>query len=131
MSRTIVNFWLDALLLMIFVSLVWVTLVLRFVFPPAQQTVNWSLWGLSYENWLNIQFGLMCALATAVLLHLMLHWSWIWGVVSSRLKRADSKKPRADEGVKTLWGVALLIMVLHLLGIGWAVAALCIQRPTP
>jgi len=130
MSRTIVNFWLDALLLLIFVSLVWVNLIVRFVFPPALQSTGWTLWGLGYEQWINAQFALTSAMAGAVLLHVMLHWSWIWGVAASRLPRSDSKKARADEGTRTLWGVGLLIVVLHVLGIGMALAALFIQKPT-
>lgn len=129
MSRTIVNFWLDFLLLVIFISLVWISLIVRFVFPPPLRAAKWTLWGLGYEQWSNAQFALTAAMAAAVLLHLMLHWSWIWGVVVSRLARNDLKKSRADEGTKTLWGVGLLILVLHVLGFGMALAALSIRGP--
>ncbi|MCE9552311.1 MAG: DUF4405 domain-containing protein [Planctomycetes bacterium] len=129
MSRTIVNFWLDVLLLLIFVSLVWVSLIVRFVFPPALRAAQWSLWGMGYEQWINAQFAMTAAMAAAVLLHLMLHWSWIWGVVSSRMSSKDVKKSRTDEGTKTLWGVGLLILVLHVLGFAMALALLSIRGP--
>jgi len=129
MSRTIINFWLDTLLLILFTSLVWVILVLRFAFPPALQAAKWTLWGLGFQQWMNVQFGLTCAMAAAVLLHVMLHWSWVWGVVASRIARGEGKKTKADEGTRTLWGVGLLIVVLHVLAIGLAAAVLCIRGP--
>ena len=69
MSKTTFNFWLDFLLLVIFVSLTWVSVVTRFVFPPPSRAGGWLLWGGTYDQWQTIQFGLLCALAGGVLLH--------------------------------------------------------------
>lgn len=125
LSRTIVNFWLDCLLLVLFLTLSWSSVVLQFVFPPGVQADGWYLWGRDYGWWRQLQFGVLCALALAVLVHVMLHWSWVCGVVSSRVAGTKSR----DDGSRTLWGVGLLILVINVVGLAVAVAALTIERP--
>jgi hypothetical protein len=128
-SRTIVNFWLDLALLIAFLSLAWISVVLRFVFPAGTAAAGWTLWGRGFDDWSAIQFVLLCVFALGVLLHLMLHWSWVCGVVSSRLSRWRGKPIRFDEGAQTLYGVGLLIVVLNVVGLLIAAAALTIQMP--
>ena len=69
----------------------------------------------------------MCSMALAVLLHLMLHWSWVCGVVALRV--AKDKKAKLDDGIRTLYGVGLLIVVLHVLAIALAAAYFTVQPP--
>jgi hypothetical protein len=128
MSRTIVNFWLDCLLLLLFLLLVWVSVVLRFVFPAATNASGWTLWGWTYLQWSGLQFVVLCLMVLAVLLHVMLHWSWVCGVVLTRLLPRRGKKSR-DDGSWTLYGVGLLIVILNLMGLAIAAAALMIQSP--
>ena len=127
MSRTLVNFLLDTLLLVAFTGLVWTAVIVRFVFPPAYDARGWSLWGLSLDGWITVQFAMVSALALGVLLHVMLHWSWVCGVIATRL--AKSKKAKLDDGTQTLYGVGLLIVLLNLIGLAIASAALMVQRP--
>jgi hypothetical protein len=129
-SRTLFNFWLDALMLCVFVLLVWTSTVVRFVFPPAITADNWRLWGRSLDEWMGFQFGLLCTMTLLVVLHLMLHWSWICGVIAARwLPRHDGKKRALDDGTRTLWGVGLLILLLNLMGVGIAIAVLTVAGP--
>ena len=129
-SKTIVNFWLDTLLLVLFVTYCWSSVVLHFVFPPGTQALGWTLWGRDYVWWRDVQFGILCVLALAILIHVMLHWSWVCGVVSSRFARKKEGAAARDDGSRTLWGVGLLILVVNLVGLGIAVAALTIQSPS-
>jgi hypothetical protein len=130
MSRTTLNFWLDSLLLILFLALLWCSAILRFVFPPGPVAGDWLLWGYGYFAWHQFQFGLLCALALAVLLHVMLHWTWVCGVVASYVgRRRGGEKLRLDDGQRTLYGVALLIIVLHVVGLGVAAAWFTIQNP--
>ena len=55
MSKTIVNFWLDTLLLILFILVLWSTAVVRFVFPAGTTAVGWQLWGWSYDQWVDVQ----------------------------------------------------------------------------
>jgi hypothetical protein len=127
MSRTSLNFILDSGLLILFTGLVWSSSVVRFVFPPAYESRGWQLWDLGLNEWMNIQFAMLSLLALGVLIHVMLHWSWVCGVITSRLSRG--KKGKLDDGVQTIWGVGLLIVILNILGAAIAVAAVAIQEP--
>ena len=128
-SRTTINFLLDAALLAVFLMLVWVSVVLRFVFPAGTAAAGWLLWGRGFDDWSAFQFSLLCMFALGVLVHLMLHWSWICGVVSSRVSRWRGRAVRLDDGTQTLYGVGLLIVVLNVVGLLIAAAALGIRAP--
>lgn len=128
MSRTAVNFLLDTFLLLTFVPLVWVAAMLRFVFPPGPEADGWRLWGLGYAAWAEVQFWITAVMLGGVVLHVMLHWTWVCGVVASRYGRA--KKGKVDDGIRTLYGVGLLIAILHVLGIALTAAALMVEDPT-
>lgn len=130
MQRTLVNFWLDAILLLLFLLLVWVSCIMRFAFPPGPHAAGWSLWGLNYLQWAELQFGLVCGLVLTILLHVMLHWSWVCGVIAMRLSPARQPgKRKIDEGSQTLYGVGLLILLLNVLGLGLAAAVLMVRGP--
>jgi hypothetical protein len=131
-SRTIINFWLNVVLLVVFVSLLWVSVVLRFVFPMGAEAGQCSLWGLTHQAWLDLQFGFHTALALGILLHVMLHWNWVCGVISTRILRFNGRGKRVlSDGVQTLYGVGFLVVLLNLAGLAFAVAALTIRTPVP
>jgi hypothetical protein len=132
MSKTIVNFILDTTLLVIVVSLLFTSAVLRFVFPAPTLAGGWTLWGHGYDAWANFQFVLLAVIALAVLLHVMLHWSWVCGVIVTKLLSHDSRKTKPGDGVQTLWGVGLLIVVVTILGVLVALANLMVEpAPSP
>lgn len=131
MSRTMVNFLLDATLLLVVTAVVAVGLVVQFVFPPGTSANGWTLWGWSYNAWSRLQFGLVSLLTLGVLVHVMLHWSWVCGVVVSKLLR-QKRQPQLDDGNRTLYGVATLIVLLGVIGVIVAAANLAIQSaPLP
>ena len=127
MSRTHINFLLDASLLVAFAVLIWSGVIVRFVFPPGPDAKGWYLWGLGYDQWATVQFAMVAVLALGVLIHVMLHWSWVCGVVTTRLIR--DKKAKLDDGTQTLYGVGLLILIFNVLGLAVAAAALSVQGP--
>jgi hypothetical protein len=129
-SRTMLNFWLDATMLIVFVLMIWSATIVRFVFPPALAARGWTLWSWNLDQWIAMQFAATGVFTFLIILHLMLHWTWICGVVTSRLlRRADGRKRTVDDGTRTLWGVGLLILLLNLMGVGIALAVLMIQGP--
>jgi Domain of unknown function (DUF4405) len=127
MSRSVFNLLLDTVLLVSFCVLIWSAVVVRFVFPPGPDARGWLLWALDYDQWATIQFGLIAILALGILLHVMLHWSWVCGMLATRLTR--NKKAKIDDGTQTLLGAGLLIVLLNLLGLAVAAAALSIRGP--
>jgi hypothetical protein len=122
-----INLLLDIALLVLFVMLCVAAVIVRFVFPPGPAAKGWLLWGLDYDAWSGIQFGLLATLAVGILVHVMLHWSWVCNVAAARLSRAG--RIRIDDGLQTIYGVGLLIVLLNVIGITVAAAMLTIKGP--
>jgi hypothetical protein len=122
-----INLALDAVLLVVFVALCIAAVIVRFVFPPGPAAKAWSLWGLDYDAWGGVQFGLLAALTVGILVHVMFHWSWVCNVLASRL--SGNKRARVDDGMQTIYGVGLLIVLLNVIGITVAAAVLMVQGP--
>jgi hypothetical protein len=118
---------LVGLLLVVFMALCFAAVVVRFVFPPGPAAKGWTLWGLDYDAWGGIQFGLVAALALGVLVHVMLHWSWVCNMVAGRFLKTG--QGRVDDGLQTIYGVGLLIVLLTAVGVALAAAVLTIRGP--
>lgn len=127
MSRTIVNFLLDALLLATFMTLAATAVIVRFVFPPGTQAEGWILWGSGYDAWVGLLFNVLATLALMVLVHVMLHWSWVCGVVAQRISKRFGKPVRIDEANQTVYGVGLLVVLFTAAGMVIGAAALGIR----
>lgn len=126
LSRPVVNFWLDALLLLLFLLQALTAVLVQFVFPPASAAQGWTLWGLALADFCSLQFAFTSLLGLGILIHLMLHWSWVCAVVARRLLKA-SQVP--DSGLQTIYGVGLLIVVLVTGAAVTGLATVTIQMP--
>lgn len=122
-----INLLLDIALLVLFAVECFAAVIVRLVFPPGPAAGGWMLWGLDYDAWGGIQFGVLAALAAGILLHVMFHWSWVCTMLASRL--TGDRKARVDDGLQTIYGVMLLIALLLSVGIPVAVAVLTIKPP--
>lgn len=122
-----INLVLDAALLVVFLVLCFASVVVRFVFPPGPAAVGWTLWSLDFDAWGGIQFGLLAVLAVGILVHVMFHWSWVCAMVAGLL--TGSRKGRIDDGMQTIYGVGLLIVLLNIIGVALAAAVLTIRGP--
>lgn len=108
-SRTLVNFWLDSLLLLIFALHSIAAVIVQFVFPPGVAAKGWTLWSMNYGQWCSVQFFFLSMLAFGILVHVMLHWSWVCGVIARKLLH---QRDLPDDGIRTVYGVGLLILLL-------------------
>ena len=129
MSRTLLNFLLDTALLLTFMTLSAVAVLVRFIFPPGTQADGWTLWGSGYDAWVGAWFNILAAMALMVLLHVMLHWSWVCGVVAQRLTKRLGRPVRIDEANQTVYGVGMLVLLFTVTGIVIAGAALSVREP--
>jgi hypothetical protein len=127
-SMSVVNFWLDATILATLILLLWESATLQFIFPAPTLAGGWTLFGLTYDQCRDIQFATLCTFSFGILIHLMLHWNWICSVIATQIL-TDSERP--DEGMQTIYGVATLIVMLHLVGAGIIVALFFVHRPPP
>lgn len=122
---TLINFWLDAILFVAVVIVVWVAVLLRVAFPSPTAAAGWSLWGLTYDQWHNVQFGALCVAAGLMIEHLVLHWNWICTVLATRILRVN----RPDEGRQAVYGVATFICILLLVKASLLVALFSVKAP--
>jgi len=126
LSVSVVNFWLDATLLVLLSVQGLLAAILQFVFPRPTAAAGWTLWGLTFDQWHDVQFGSLCLLAFGVLIHVMMHWNWVCSVIATQVLRT---RQRPDEAMQTIYGVATLIVILHVIAAGVIAAMLCVRRP--
>ena len=126
LSVSVINFWIDALILVLLATVGWISAVLQVTFPPPTVSDGWTLWGLNYDQWRDLQFGSLCLFALAILLHVMMHWNWVCSVIATQIVQT---RQRPDEGMQTIYGVATLIVLLHLIAAGVVLAMVCVHRP--
>lgn len=125
-SRTMLNFVIDALLLMSALVMAWLTVMLMVVFPIPTRTEGWKLLGLDYNQWRQIHFGAFVVAALMALEHLVLHWKWVCGVIVTKILKL---KNRPDEGIQAVYGVGAFIGTLMLMGTLIVVAKLIVVIP--
>lgn len=123
------NFIVDAALLAAFVVLLGTQILMHGVFPAASQSDGWVLWGLGYDTWSRVSFGSMAVFALGILVHLMLHWTWVCGFVTTRLSRRANRTISLKDGERTLIGVGLLTAVIVLILAFVLLAQLQMTRP--
>jgi len=125
-SRTMLNFIIDAMLLVAAVSMSWVTVMLMVVFPIPTRTEGWKLWGMDFNQWRQVHFALFVVVALLALEHLVLHWKWVCGVIVTKILKL---KNRPDEGIQAVYGVGAFIGMLLFMGAGIVVAKLMVDIP--
>lgn len=116
--KTIINFWLDLALLVMFLGIAWELAVLRFAFPKGASE-RWRLLGHTASDWQDLAFNTFCVFAAGIVLHVMLHWQWIVSTIQTRLLHQKATK---DDGSHTMIGVIVLFALIHVVagGILWA-----------
>ncbi len=125
-SMALLNFILDAALLVTLVFLGWVSAMMRVVFPPATTADGWKLWGMTYDQWSNVQFAALCVIALLAIEHLVLHWNWVCSLIATKILRS---KNRPDEANQAVYGVGTFITLLLTMLSGIIAAMLSVQRP--
>ena len=84
MTRTHVNFVIDALALAAFLALMSTGLILNFQLPPGSGDIHGRghrnvmlLWDWTRHEWGQVHYLIACALVVVLAVHLVLHWKWI------------------------------------------------------
>jgi hypothetical protein len=129
-SRAIVNWFLDLALALSLLAAIWTAALLQFVFPAGAEGDGWSLLGWSKPHWSTFHFACLFFFTVLALVHVMLHWSWVCGIVAQQLSKRSGRKIVFEDSMQTLVGVALLVAALHVLGGLLIAAMLLIREPT-
>lgn len=114
--RTTLNFWLDLFSLLVMTGLATTGGLIHFVLPPGTGHFH-LLFGLGRHDFGQIHFYFAVAAIALLALHVLLHWSWICGVVGKTVgNTVPSRRARMAWGMLLLCGVALLLVG----GLWWA-----------
>lgn len=125
MSKALLNFVVDFLLLVSLLSLIWITAMLQVVFPDPTKADGLILWGWNYTQWRNVQFLSLCVSTLITMEHLVLHWPWICGIIATKILKV---KNRPADGILAVYGVGFFIMVLVVMMIGIIFAYLSVSE---
>lgn len=107
MRKNNLNFVVDALAFVAFVSLATTGVLMRYILPPGSGHFS-ALWGMDRHGWGQIHFWLSTAFMAALGLHLLLHWRWITAVVGGRPRQGSGVRiALACVGLISLAGLAL------------------------
>ena len=127
-SWTLLNFLLDATLLIAVLGLVWVSAMMNVVFPPPTLADGWILWGLDYDRWHDVQTGFLMAAALLSLEHLVLHWSWVCGIIATKILKV---KKRPDEAIQYMYGLSTFFGTMVTMAALITIAMFSAKGPTP
>lgn len=124
LTRAATNFLLDAVALVVLVGVLWTRIVAFWVVPERTgDAARVMLWGLDHRGWDQVNFWTTMGFAIVVLVHLILHWTWVSQFVHQRVKRFTGSKGVLDSGTQTVYGVGFMIAVFTIAGGLLAVAA--------
>ncbi len=130
LTRAALNFLVDLFLLLVFLAQLWLVALLHAVFPRTAHPARAALWGLTRDGWTRVYLGVTVLLALTVLLHVILHWTWVVNFIVTRAhKRRGVRGPMPPDGVRTLYGVTLLVTILFVLGALLVAAEFQIRSP--
>lgn len=129
MTRSTLNFWLDSFIGLILVIHLALSGVVSVVFPPGVEAAGWILWGYDYTQWCLARDAVLVVFALGILVHLILHWNWICGYVTTRIARRRGSRMRLEDGEKTLIGVGTLVVVLVAITVVIGAAEFGIREP--
>lgn len=128
LSNNAINFIVDAILLLAFMGVLTLTAIVQFVLRGTP-TAGRTLWSFDRAAWQSAQSASIGVFAVLVLLHLILHWSWVCSFVASRLSKKIGRPIAINESARTIWGVATLIAVLTCMGAVLLAAEFCAVNP--
>lgn len=117
MRRSKINLLVDAATLVAMLAMVCTGLIIRYILPPGSGGHGGGrglvLWGMDRHEWGGLHFWLAVAVVGLLLVHVVLHWPWIMGVVR-RLGGGKASSPSARREV--LYGFGFLSILVLLVG---------------
>ena len=114
MKRNSWNFLIDGLSLLVLLGLVWTGFLLHYVLPPGVRGgQGLRLWGWLRHDFGDIHYYLGWTMIALMVLHIVLHWRWVWATVRQFFGRGREKIRRRWRRVAA--GVVLLVFLAVLL----------------
>ena len=105
MSRGMINFILDSVSFIILLSLTFTGYVIRYVLPPGTGGLGRALhdgggrgvnikelWSMTRHEWGSIHFHLAVVFVVLMIVHIIMHWSWVKCYLKSVVRRSSCDK---------------------------------------
>jgi hypothetical protein len=114
MRRTTLNFIVDLAAWVAMILLAATGLIVRYVLPAGSGGRGGGsqllLWGFGRHDWGALHFWLSIALGVLVVLHIVLHWSWVCATTRRHLPSFARWPSSTSKTVQNLYGIGLLSM---------------------
>jgi hypothetical protein len=117
--RNTLNFLIDAVTALVMLGMIATGLLVRYVLPPGSgghgQGAAKTLWGLDRHGWGDIHFWIAVTLASLLILHVALHWSWVCATVRRWIVGAEAAA-KSTPWARNAYGVAFVGLLVVLVG---------------
>ena len=77
MNRNQLNYAIDVLLMLLGLAVLITGLLLAFIIPRGSGRRGVTLWGLARHDWSDVHLWLALPMVALIVLHLILHWTWV------------------------------------------------------
>lgn len=112
MQKTTVNFVVDLAAWVAMILLAATGLIVRYVLPAGSGGRGGGsqllLWGFGRHDWGALHFWLSIALGVLIVLHIVLHWSWVCATTRRHLPSFAQWPSSTSKTVQNLYGIGLL-----------------------
>lgn len=106
MRKPELNFVVDAIAFFLFLCLISTGFLIYLIMPPAS---GLSVWGMDRHGWGEIHFWIALTFLALMVIHFILHWTWIKTKVKGKSKSGHISKTRS------IIAIVLILFVLFLL----------------
>lgn len=106
MNRSNLNFVIDSVAFFLFLLLASTGILIFFVLPPGSG--NLTIWGMNRHGWGDIHFWTAMGFLLTMVIHLIMHWSWIVTKIKGHADREMSQK-------RIIISIAAVVLALLLL----------------
>lgn len=133
MRRDTLNFLVDLLALLAMIGLLFTGLVDKYLLPPGSRGGHGlELWTLSRHEWGDIHFWFAVSLIVLLILHVMLHWTWVCVIVQRATPGAGSPARAWSPGARNLFGLIFALVLAGGLGVSlWFAGTQVVQTDEP
>lgn len=111
MKRQILNFVIDSAALLVMLAMVATGFLLKWILPPGSRGgQGLRLWDMTRHDWGDLHFWLAVALCLLMLVHVLLHWSWVCTLVARLARGRSSGGAVVAHSKQWLCGISFLIV---------------------
>ncbi len=119
MKPACLNFVIDCAAAFLLLGMLATGFILRFPLPPGTQRSHY-LWGLSRHEWGTVHTWISFGLIAVLIVHVVLHWQWIDGMIRTRIGRRTRNGPPAESRTRMSGLVTAVVLLGAVAAFAWA-----------